>query len=113
MIEETYEAIDAVEQKDMDHLEEELGDVLLQVVMHCEIASEQGEFDLTSVVNRVADKMIHRHPNVFNVPAEKKSGNGNETIDNVLEKWENTKRKEHKEKTTTQSMQEFPRVCLR
>lgn len=109
MIEEAYEAIDAVDQKDMDHLEEELGDVMLQVVMHAQIASERGDFDLASVMNRVADKMIHRHPHVFNVSTGKKSGNEAETIDNVLEKWENTKRKEHEEKTTTQSMRGIPK----
>jgi len=109
MIEEAYETVDAVDQKDMDHLEEELGDVMLQVVLHAQIASERGDFDLTSVMNRVADKMIHRHPHVFHVPEGKKSGNQTETIDNVLEKWENIKRKEHEEKTTTQSMEKIPR----
>lgn len=109
MIEEAYEAVDAIEQEDMSHLEEELGDVMLQVVMHAEIASERGDFDLTSVMNRVSDKMIHRHPHVFNDFDGKKSKNRAETIDNVLEKWENIKQKEHKEKTTTQSMNEIPK----
>lgn len=109
LIEEAYETVDAVNQKDMDHLEEELGDVMLQVVMHSEIASERGDFDLTSVMNRVADKMIRRHPHVFCISDGKKSENQIETIDNVLEKWENIKRKEHEEKTTTQSMNQIPR----
>lgn len=111
MIEEAYEAIDAVERNDMEHLKEELGDVLLQVVMHAQIASEKGDFDLVAVINAVADKMIHRHPHVFNVLQGKNSVNATETIDNVLEKWENVKRQEHAETTTTQSMQGIPR-CL-
>lgn len=111
LIEETYEVIDAIDQGDMDHLEEELGDVVLQVVMHAEIASERGDFDLASVMDRVSDKMVHRHPHVFNDSEGKKSEKTAETIDNVLEKWENVKRKEHAEKTTTESMRGIPK-CL-
>ena len=109
MIEEAYEAVDAVDRNHMDNLEEELGDVILQVALHSEIAEENGEFTFASVMNRVTDKMIHRHPHVFNVSEEKNPENAVFSVDNVLEKWENTKRKEHEENTTTQSMQKIPR----
>jgi len=109
MIEEAYEAVDAIDRANLDNLEEELGDVMLQVVLHSEIAEECGDFDFASVMNRVTDKMIHRHPHVFNVSEGKKSENDVFTVDNVLEKWENTKRKEHREATTTESMQKIPR----
>jgi len=109
MIEEAYEAVDAVDRNHMDNLEEELGDVILQVALHSEIAEENGEFTFASVMNRVTDKMIHRHPHVFNVSEEKNTQNAVFSVDNVLEKWENTKRKEHEENTTTQSMQKIPR----
>ncbi len=109
MIEEAYEAVDAIDRHHLDNLEEELGDVILQVALHSEIAEEQGEFSFASVMNRVTDKMIHRHPHVFNVSEEKNPENAVFSVDNVLEKWENTKRKEHEENTTTQSMQKIPR----
>lgn len=109
MIEEAYEAVDAIDRANLDNLEEELGDVMLQVVLHSEIAEECGDFDFASVMNRVTDKMIHRHPHVFNVSEGKKSENDVFTVDNVLEKWENTKRKEHREATTTESMQKIPK----
>ena len=109
LIEETYEVIDAIDQKDMKHLEEELGDVLLQVVMHGEIGKEKGNFDLTSIANRVSDKMIRRHPHVFEEKSRKNSEDNAETIDNVLERWENVKRDEHGAKSQTDSMKSIPR----
>ena len=65
LLEETQEVIDAVDNKDMENLCEELGDVLLQVVMNSQIASEQGAFTIDDVVNGVSEKMIRRHPHVF------------------------------------------------
>ena len=109
MIEEAYEAVDAVDRGNLVDLEEELGDVVLQVALHSGIAEELGEFSFASVMNRVTDKMISRHPHVFNVSEEKNDSNAVFSVDNVLEKWENTKRKEHGENTTTQSMQKIPK----
>ncbi|MBP3821201.1 nucleoside triphosphate pyrophosphohydrolase [bacterium] len=65
MIEEAYEAVDAIDEKDMHHLKEELGDVLLQVLLHAEIASEHGDFDIEDVAEELKNKLIHRHPHVF------------------------------------------------
>ena len=109
MIEEAYEAVDAVDRGNLVDLEEELGDVVLQVALHSGIAEELGEFSFASVMNRVTDKMISRHPHVFNVSEEKNDPNRVFSVDNVLEKWENTKTKEHGENTTTQSMQKIPK----
>ncbi len=65
MIEEAYEAVDAIEQKDVNHLREELGDVLLQVVLQSQIAADAHEFTIAEVCREVNEKMIRRHPHVF------------------------------------------------
>lgn len=64
-IEETYEAVEAIDTDDLDLLKEELGDVLLQVAMHAEIESEQGTFDINDVCDGICKKLIIRHPHVF------------------------------------------------
>jgi MazG family protein len=65
LIEEAYEVIEAIESGRADALEEELGDLLFQVVFHAEIARERGEFDMATLLHRLADKMMRRHPHVF------------------------------------------------
>ena len=65
MLEEAYEAVDAIDDNDMVHLKEELGDVLLQVVLHAQIASEENEFNIDDVAKGIKDKLIRRHPHVF------------------------------------------------
>lgn len=87
MLEEAYEAVDAIDDNDMVHLREELGDVLLQVLLHSQIASENNEFNIDDVAKELKDKLIHRHPHVF----------GNIKIDNadeVLAVWEKRKAEE-------------------
>jgi ATP diphosphatase len=64
-IEEAYEVADAIERNDLDALKDELGDLLLQVVFHSQMASEQSAFNLQDVVNGICDKMVRRHPHVF------------------------------------------------
>ena len=64
-IEEAYEVADAIERNDLDGLKDELGDLLLQVVFHSQMASEQSAFTLQDVVNAICDKMVRRHPHVF------------------------------------------------
>src|SRR6188472_3557370 len=64
-IEEAYEVADAIERDDMPALKEELGDLLLQVVYHAQIAQEAGAFDFGEVAAAIADKMVDRHPHVF------------------------------------------------
>jgi ATP diphosphatase len=64
-IEEAYEVADAIERNDLDALKDELGDLLLQVAFHSQMASELGVFDMQDVVNGICDKMVRRHPHVF------------------------------------------------
>lgn len=84
MIEEAYEAVSAVNKGDKENLCEELGDVLLQVMLHSQIAKEEGSFTLDDVIQGISEKMIRRHPHVF--------GDGDRS--NVLG-WEEIKRQEH------------------
>jgi len=65
LIEEAYEVLEAIDAGRLDKLQEELGDVLLQVVFHAQVAVEAGEFDLARVVQTIADKLVRRHPHVF------------------------------------------------
>lgn len=65
LVEETYEAVEAIESRDLNAMREELGDVLLQVVLHAEIADQKGKFSLEDVARTIADKMERRHPHIF------------------------------------------------
>ncbi len=87
MLEEAYEAVDAIDNNDPKHLREELGDVLLQVVLHAQIASENGDFDIEDVACELKDKLIRRHPHVF---GELNVDCAQEVIDN----WEQIKKEE-------------------
>lgn len=89
MLEEAYEAVDAMDSGDLKHLREELGDVLLQVVLHAQIAKDEGAFDIEDVAQTLNEKLIHRHPHVF----------GNAHVDNageVLDNWDKLKQEEKK-----------------
>ena len=89
LIEEAYEVIDTIKRKDYRHLEEELGDLLLQVVFHSEIAEGAGRFDMNDVARGISEKLIRRHPHVF--------GENSKNIDNsegVLNQWDEIKRQE-------------------
>lgn len=92
LIEETYEAVEAIDNDDPELLKEELGDVLLQVLFHAQLESEENRFDFSDVVNGIAQKMVIRHPHVF----------GNAVVadsDEVLVNWDAIK-KETKQQTT-------------
>ena len=91
MIEEAYEAVDAIEQHNTTHLREELGDVLLQVVLQAQIAADTGEFTIADVCREVNAKMIRRHPHVFGDHAAAHSAG------EVLDIWDSVKlaEKEH------------------
>ncbi len=87
LIEECAELLETIDRLDFDHMREELGDVLLQVVLHAEMASERGRFDLDDVAAEINAKLIRRHPHVF--------GSMNlETSDEVLSQWERIKAEE-------------------
>jgi MazG family protein len=89
LIEETYEAAEAARAKDDAHFREELGDLLLLVVMHAEIARESERFDIGEVIRDVSDKLVRRHPHVFGTSDARDSGA-------VLKQWEAIKRTEKK-----------------
>lgn len=91
LVEETYEVLDAVDEKNDDHFVEELGDVLLQIIFHCQIARETGRFNLQDVARRCCEKLIRRHPHVF----------GSKTIadaEGVRAQWEIIKKREREGK---------------
>ncbi|QDT93780.1 Nucleoside triphosphate pyrophosphohydrolase [Gimesia algae] len=86
-LEETYELLEAIDSGNDEHIIEELGDLLLQIVLDAQIAADEGRFDLTHVVDRLTQKMIERHPHVFgNVAAE--------TPDEVRRNWDQIKEQE-------------------
>ena len=93
MLEEAYEAVDAIDDNDMKHLREELGDVLLQVVLHAQIAKEEKAFDIEDVAKGIADKLVHRHPHVF---GDVKVQSTAEILDN----WEKLKKEEKPHRTS-------------
>ena len=86
-VEEVYELLDAIESRDDHELEEELGDLLLQVVFHCQLARERGAFDFQTVARHLTDKLIRRHPHVFGEIKVK-------DVDQVWANWEKIKRAE-------------------
>jgi len=88
-IEEVYELIDAIEAEDDAEMAEELGDLLLQVVFHCQMASERSAFDFETVARRLVDKLIRRHPHVFGDSKVK-------TIDAIWTQWDQIKKTEKK-----------------
>ncbi len=90
-IEEAYEVADAIERNDMDALQDELGDLLLQVVFHSQMASEQGSFDLQEVIEGICDKMVRRHPHVF-------GDTDADTPSAVVANWESIKAEERSQK---------------
>ena len=90
-VEEAYELMDAIESEDDHELEEELGDLLLQVVFHAQLARERGAFDLEQVARRICDKLIRRHPHVF----------GDVRVKNVAQVWANWEKIKRAEKHGT------------
>ena len=91
MLEEAYEAVDAIDDNNISNLREELGDVLLQVVLHAQIAKDNNEFDIEDVAKELNNKLIHRHPHVF----------GNRKVnstDEILQAWDELKKEEKKDR---------------
>jgi len=86
-VEEVYELLDAIEAGDDHEMAEELGDLLLQVVFHCQLAKERGAFDFEKVARHITDKLIRRHPHVFGDLKVK-------DVDQVWANWEKIKRAE-------------------
>jgi len=90
LLEETYEALSAIDADDISGMQEEFGDLLLQIVLHAQIANEDGEFTINSIINGIHDKIVRRHPHVF----------GEAQLDGVkgvLQNWEKLKEAERKD----------------
>jgi tetrapyrrole methylase family protein / MazG family protein len=103
LIEETYEVLDALDSADDAKFAEELGDLLLQVLFHAQIASEEGRFAITDVIREIYEKMIRRHPHVF---GEKRARDATE----VLRNWEIIKKQERLVKSG--SAEDLPKSIL-
>ena len=101
LIEETYEALDTIDRRDFAKLKEELGDVLLQVLFHSQIGTEQGTFTIDEVVQQLGDKLVRRHPHVFGDAA---TGEPALNSDQVLHRWEDIKRAERKDAGKPESL---------
>lgn len=97
LIEESYELLEAIDNEDDAHFAEELGDVLLQVVLHAQIAADRGAFTIDDVVQKIADKMVRRHPHVFGETVVADSAE-------VKRNWETIKAEERKEKAQDHSL---------
>ena len=87
LIEEAYETVDTIQRGDHDHLKEELGDLLLQVIFHSELAQEAGRFTFDDVARGISDKLVRRHPHVF-------AQSDANTSEAVLQQWDEIKRAE-------------------
>jgi tetrapyrrole methylase family protein/MazG family protein len=93
LIEEAYEAVESIDNNNYQELKEELGDILLQVVFHSQIGSDNDEFEINEVLRTIIKKLIRRHPHVF---SDKEVSSSSE----VLSNWEDIKKEERKEKLT-------------
>ncbi len=99
LLEESYELIEAIKNEDNVNIKEELGDVLLQVLMHAQIAKEEKDFTIEDVVSELAHKLVYRHPHVF------QDLKGVDSPSKVLTTWEELKKIEKKEQSVTESME--------
>ncbi len=97
MIEEAYEAVDAIERDDTDDLYEELGDVLFQVIFHSEIARQYGEFEFSDVTTSICKKMLRRHPHVFGEIQM-------DRIDQIGDLWHEIKKQEKSQSTVSETL---------
>jgi len=99
LVEEVYEVLEAVENNDFDGLSEELGDVLLHVVFHAQLGKETGRFDINTVIDKISDKLVRRHPHVF-------GGESASTPEEVIKNWEVIKAQEKAEKLKNRTPQQ-------
>jgi MazG family protein len=102
LLEEAYEVLEAVDAEDAEALRQELGDVLLQVVFHAQLAAEAGAFDISDVIRGLREKLIARHPHVF---GDKQI----ETAEGVVTQWERIKREERQQTPEEQVVEGVPK----
>ncbi len=104
IVEESYELVEAINNYDLPNIKEELGDILLQVIMHAQIAKESHTFDIEDIIDALCNKLIFRHPHVFK---EKKEDH---SVDQVLKTWEELKREEKNETTILEGIERVPKA---
>lgn len=102
IVEEAYEVVEAIDEGDVDHLYDELGDMLYQVVLHAEIGRQHGEFDLRDVSTAISQKLIRRHSHIF-------GGDSAQSAEEVEALWNRNKMKERGEKTAAEFMRDVSR----
>jgi ATP diphosphatase len=108
-LEEAYEVVDTIERQAWDELPDELGDLLFQVVFYCQLGQEQGKFDFSTVITRISDKLIRRHPHVFMPSSLQQSAR----ITNVAEfshTWDSLKATERQQKQLHSALDDIPQV---
>ena len=96
LVEDTYEVIDAINHKDAKALQDELGDFVFEAVFLAQICTEEGQFTLADALGSVAEKLIRRHPHVFNLDDNAATGERLKSADQVKRRWEEIKAKEQK-----------------
>lgn len=111
-LEECYEVLDAIESGDREHLCDELGDLLFQVVYYAQLAAEEGEFNFSEVVDGVVEKLLHRHPHVFpdGTLRVENSNSGSISSAQVKQNWEQKKSTERRGKGLVGRLDGIPRV---
>jgi len=103
LLEETYELLEAIDGGDPKELQEELGDLLHQIIFHCQVAAEEGRFTIAEVLSHLKEKMVRRHPHVF-------TGYAMPDSEAVLRQWTKIKAKEREVDETPSSLGELPRA---
>lgn len=109
LLEEAYETADAIDRLDDKDMAEELGDLLLQVIFHCQIAAERGAYDLDKVADGICKKLIYRHPHIFSDVVAN-------TSDEVLNNWDKLKNKEKHMQSCSDTLKAVPKAfpaCMR
>ena len=107
-IEEAYEVVDAIEHQDFDHLREELGDLLFQVVFYAQLGAEQGRFNFEDVASAITEKLLRRHPHVFPDGTLNSAGQQKHSEEFVVKQWELIKQEERKQKGKSGLLADIP-----
>ena len=103
LIEETYEVCEGIDANSPEMLREELGDLLMQVVFHSQIETEQGNFNFDDVCNDICQKLVYRHPHVFGTVQA-------DTEEEVLKNWDALKKKSKHQETSTETLESVPKT---
>lgn len=109
-LEEVYELVDAINQGDVEHLREELGDVLFQVIFYAQLSKEAQQFDFDDIVHTLCDKLVRRHPHVFADGDLYKTLNTQADIASIKKQWESIKQQERKAKQQNGLLDDIPKA---